>query len=347
MSPRNAGLDLVRAIAVLLVMVSHWANSVGGWYGVAAPQFVFDAGEVGVDLFFGLSGFLIGRILLDLVERGPTWRGLGIFLVRRWMRTLPLYYLWLAVLVAVWPPTAGHHVVRRMVLLLQNFAWPMPPHYFFAVSWSLAIEEWFYLGFGTALAVAAMCFGRRALWLVLTVFIAGPLALRMLVPSYHDWSNGLWHSVIFNIDAVAYGVVLAGIWRRAGGVLRHSVPALLLGLVLIAGAWSDLLVPGRLLPEMNNTAMVVGGVFCLPAAMRLRVIPSWPGWLVARISAQSYALYLTHETVLVDMAQSLYFRHLVARAVAVCIALVLPFVLAWLSGRFIETPILARRPQQA
>ncbi len=346
MSPRNAGLDLVRAIAVLLVMISHWANNIGAWYGVTAPLFVRDAGAVGVDLFFGLSGFLIGRILLDLVDRGPTWRAAGIFLLRRWMRTLPLYWLWLGVLILFLPPTAGHHVLRRMILLLQNFAWPMPPNFFFAVSWSLTIEEWFYLGFGIALVATAMLFGRRALWPVLLAFIAGPLTLRFLVPAYHHWSNGLWHSVVFSLDQVAYGVVLARIWPRAGWLRRHTAPALMLGLVLIAGAWSDLLIPSRLMPELSSTAMVVGGVLCLPAAMRLRVIPSWPGWLAARISAQSYALYLMHDTILVDIAQPLAFRHLIARPVAVAIALVLPFLLSWLSYRFIEAPLLALRPPQ-
>jgi peptidoglycan/LPS O-acetylase OafA/YrhL len=344
--PRNAGLDLVRAIAVLLVMASHWANNFGVWYGFHAPQFVFDAGEVGVDLFFALSGFLIGRILLELVDRGPSWRALGVFLVRRGMRTLPLYYLWLAVLVAVWPPTAGDHPLRRMILLLQNFAWPMPPNDFFAVSWSLTIEEWFYLGFGTCLVGAAMVLGRRALWPVLLVFIAGPLSLRFLVPGYHTWSNGLWHSVIFRIDSVAYGVVLAHIWRRAGGVLRHTTPALLLGLALIFGAWSDLLLPSHLLPELNDTAMVVGAVLCLPAALRLRTIRSWPGWLIARISAQSYGLYLMHLTILVDLAQGLYWRHLITRPVAVLVAVALPFVLSWASFVYLERPLLARRPAQ-
>jgi peptidoglycan/LPS O-acetylase OafA/YrhL len=346
MSPRNAGLDLVRAVAVLLVMVSHWANNLGAWYGVHAPQFVFDAGEVGVDLFFGLSGFLIGRILLDLLDRGPTWRALGVFLVRRWMRTLPLYWLWLGVLILLWPAATAHRVQLRMILLLQNFAWPMPGNFFFAVSWSLAVEEWFYLGFGIALVGAAISIGRRAIWPVLLAFIAGPLALRILVPAYRDWSNGLWHSVIYRLDSVAFGVVLAALWRRHGCLVRHPVPPLALGLLLIAGGWSGLLLPWRLVPALFDSVMVTGGVLCLPAAMRLQVIPSWPGWLVARISAQSYALYLTHETILVDLAQSLYFRHLVARPVAVCIALVLPFVLAWLSGRFIEAPILACRPQQ-
>ncbi len=344
---RNAGLDLVRAIAVLLVMVSHWANNIGAWYRVTAPQFVFDGGEVGVDLFFALSGFLIGRILLDLIDRGPTWRRLGIFLVRRWMRTLPLYWLWLGVLILVWPPTAGHHVLRRTILLLQNFAWPMPPNYFFAVSWSLTIEEWFYLGFGVALVGAAMVLRRRALWPVLLLFIAGPLALRIFVPAYHDWSNGLWHSVIYRIDSVAYGVMLAQVWRRQGWVFRHPIPPLILGVSLIAGTWSGRLLPWSLTPALLDTVFVVGAVLCLPAAMRLRTIPSWAGWLVTRISAQSYALYLMHETILVDFAQGLYFRHLIARPTAVAIAVALPFVLSWLSFSYVERPLLARRPAQS
>jgi peptidoglycan/LPS O-acetylase OafA/YrhL len=344
---RNFGLDLVRATAVLLVMVSHWANNIGYWYGVTAPDKIFFAGDVGVDLFFALSGLLIGRILLDMIERGPSWRALGIFLVRRWMRTLPLYWLWLAVLAIVWPPAAGLHVLPRMVLLLQNLAWPMPPGYFFAVSWSLTIEEWFYVGFAVSLVAATFILGRRvALWPVLLGFLAIPLALRILVPAYADWSNGLWHSVVYRLDCIAYGVLLAQAWRQKAWVFRHPAAPLVLGLLLIAGTWAGVLLPLRFVPALIDDALVIGAVLCLPAAMRLRHNSNWAARIITGISAQSYALYLIHLTILVDLAQGLYLHHRITRPEAVAISLGLPFLLSWLSFRFIESPLLALRPIQ-
>jgi peptidoglycan/LPS O-acetylase OafA/YrhL len=344
---RNFGLDLVRAIAVLLVMLSHWANNIGFWYGVTVPPKLFAAGDVGVDMFFALSGFLIGRILLDVIARGPSWRSLGIFLLRRWMRTLPLYWAWLAVLVLVWPPKEGHHVVRRMAVLMQNFAWPMPPRFFFAVSWSLTIEEWFYLGFGTALVGLAILSGRRAaVWVTLGAFIGVPLALRMVVPAYQDWSNGLWHADVFRLDSVAIGVVLAQFWRPGGLLFRHALPLLVIGVGLIIGTWADLLLPWRLVPALFDDTLVLGAVLCLPAAMRLPDTSSWAGWVVRRISAHSYALYIMHLTILVDLAQGLYLHQQISRPAAVIIAVGLPFLLAWLSYRCFESPILSLRPAQ-
>jgi peptidoglycan/LPS O-acetylase OafA/YrhL len=328
-------------------MVSHWANNIGYWYGVTAPDKIFFAGDVGVDLFFALSGLLIGRILLDLIDRGPSWRALGIFLVRRWMRTLPLYWLWLAVLAIAWPPGTGRHILPRMILLVQNLAWPMPPGYFFAVSWSLTIEEWFYVGFAVSLVAAACLIGRRlALWPVLLAFLAVPLALRVFVPAYPNWSNGLWHSVVFRLDSIAYGVLLAHAWRREGWVFRHPAPCLVVGLLLVAGTWAGVLLPWRLVPALLDDAVVIGAVLCLPAAMRLRHNSTWAAGIIVRISAQSYALYLIHLTILVDLAQGLYLHHRITRPEAVAISLGLPFVLSWLSFRFFESPLLALRPLQ-
>jgi len=346
-SPRNAGLDLVRAIAVLMVMVSHWANNMGYWYGVTAPRQVFSLGAIGVDLFFALSGFLIGRILLTMIDRGPTWGSLGVFLIRRWLRTLPLYWIWLAVIAVLWPPAAGYREVWMTALLLQNFAWPMPADYFFSVSWSLTVEEWFYIGFGVTLLSTAMIFGRRhALWPALLLFLGVPLALRIFVPAYASWSNGLWQTVVYRLDGIAYGILLAQLWRRNGWLFRHPTFSLALGLCLIFGDWAGVLLPQRLWPTLTDIIKIVGAVLCLPAAMRLRTIPSWQGWIIARLSAQSYALYLMHETILVDLAQGLYFRRVIDRPLAVIIAVVLPFVLSWLSFSYFEKPLLARRPPQ-
>ena len=51
---RSLGLDFLRAIAILMVLVSHWANNIGYWFQVQAPNEVFFGGDVGVGLFFAL-----------------------------------------------------------------------------------------------------------------------------------------------------------------------------------------------------------------------------------------------------------------------------------------------------
>ena len=71
---RNLGLDLVRSLAIVLVLLTHWGGAIAWSLGWTWPTSLIVAGFFGVELFFALSGFLIGQLLLELVERDP---GLG------------------------------------------------------------------------------------------------------------------------------------------------------------------------------------------------------------------------------------------------------------------------------
>jgi peptidoglycan/LPS O-acetylase OafA/YrhL len=88
---RSAGLDLMRAVAISLVLLDHFLPRLG----VATPEIFRFIGwsPIGVDLFFALSGFLIGRILLQLGSQISEPRALFGFWIRRWLRTLPVYYV--------------------------------------------------------------------------------------------------------------------------------------------------------------------------------------------------------------------------------------------------------------
>ena len=67
---RSFGLDLMRGAAVLLVFQAHLLGLAGSLYGFVPPQASGLGGWLGVDLFFGLSGFLIGHLLLDIARSG-------------------------------------------------------------------------------------------------------------------------------------------------------------------------------------------------------------------------------------------------------------------------------------
>ena len=348
---RSLGLDLMRAVAILLVLLSHYGNNLTAWFHRVPPSRLFFAGDLGVELFFALSGFLIGRILLGMAARGPTLRGFGIFLVRRWMRTLPLYFLWLGVLFIWFPP--AHDMAQhawRFFTMTQNLLQPMPRDYFFAVSWSLAVEEWFYLLFGAAFLFATRLLRRPtpALLLCLGVFMAGPLALRLAVLDFSAASIGPSQEVFFRIDEIAYGVLMAWLFTRRAVVFRRPLPALALGLGLIGAVWSQHLpLPAALLPALTYNATIIGCTLCLPAALRVGSAAAWFAAPVRRLSAQSYALYLMHVTVMFDLVQTHFWGPgRMAALPAAAIALVLPFVLSAASFRWFEAPILRRRPRE-
>ncbi|MFA5298283.1 MAG: acyltransferase [Lutibacter sp.] len=143
---RVFGLDLIRSIAIGLVVMSHATLLV--FPNSKNPIFIGIRilGAIGVDLFFVLSGFLIGGILLRHIELQKTrFEDLFSFWKRRWFRTLPNYFLvlFLNVLIFLF---LGDNLPKSILLyipFLQNFSTPHPD--FFTEAWSLSIEEYAYL----------------------------------------------------------------------------------------------------------------------------------------------------------------------------------------------------------
>jgi peptidoglycan/LPS O-acetylase OafA/YrhL len=226
---RVFGLDVLRAIAVLTVVDAHAAGAMGQYaQGNPLHQVIPD----GVELFFVLSGFLIGGILIKLYEREPQFNGRVVanFWTRRWFRTLPAYYLVLAGLVA-WPALRAWRsgvgtglppkpILVQYLVFLQNFNHGV--YDFFPETWSLAIEEWSYLLLPVLLivvtAVAPKTWPKqRVLLTVILLVIVGTNAGRLIqtirIPiTPQDPELGYRGIVLSRLDAIAYGVLAA--WIR-------------------------------------------------------------------------------------------------------------------------------------
>lgn len=347
-TPRNAGLDVVRSVAILMVLVSHCGAFFTLWYGVGFAWQLAVGGFYGVELFFVLSGLLIGRILIDLLDSGPGWRAWLVFMTRRWMRTLPLYFVWLAVLALLWRPPALGAILPWYVTMTQNLGWGMVSDWF-GVSWSLTVEEWFYLAFSALLFGAAALAGRRvALAGVLALFLVVPAVLRWRLAPSVSWDHVTQAAVIYRLDAIGFGVGVAWLSVRRARVLRHWGVLLVLGLLLIGAAWHAEL--DRLPQHVRQTFIFdwvsAGFALCLPAAMAAQ----WRGlrWLmpaVAALSRQSYAIYITHLSLLEFVG---YFKAMLNLPATLCVIVSVGAIygLSFASYRWFEAPILALRPRQ-
>ena len=356
---RSLGLDIVRSAAILMVLLSHCGDMFDLWTGTSPWFYRSVAGFYGVELFFVLSGYLIGQLLLDILAEPPSLRALGTFLVRRWMRTLPLYYLCLAVLALIWPPRfwEGNHAALWHDLpwfagLAQNLAWPMVDEWF-GVTWSLTVEEWFYLLFSVCLLASAALLGRRrAFWLTLGAFLLIPAALRWLAPLDADMDSAIRKIALYRLDAIGFGVLLAWMTARKMRLLEYKRTLLAAGLGLLAASWLggmhwlETLAGPRLWRVLLFDIASLSFALCLPAARALESA----GRLISRpfqaISAQSYSLYLIHLSVLEMMGGYRITQSLPATA-RLCLALSLMWGLSYLSYRTIEAPILRLRPPQA
>ncbi len=149
---RVFGLDCLRALAILSVLFAHGIGllypQMPAWFGLFGH-----GGFYGVELFFVLSGFLIGRILIRYDSNLGNQGTVAVFYIRRWFRTLPLFWLFVILNVLLEFQVKDHPVSLGEVLehgfFLRTFATYHPV--FFPESWSLAIEEWFYLLFPAAI----------------------------------------------------------------------------------------------------------------------------------------------------------------------------------------------------
>ena len=252
------------------------------------PDFrVLQLGGKGVDLFFVLSGWLLGRQLMREL-RDTNTIDLRRFWYRRWLRTLPAYFAVLALTFA-WQIAKGNYDLRFSYLFFgQTYLTDLP---YFGVSWSLCVEEHFYL----AVAPLLLIFWRwRAALVLLPVLLALPVVCRAA-----DWvvrDAGIETHARY--DPCAVGVLLAAIdatLPRLWALLRRFAP--LLALVGLAAAGRD--VACRLNPQWGLEdqgilawALIFGSWVLLAAAR-----PDWaagrlPG--VRYVAERSYAVYLLH-----------------------------------------------------
>src|SRR6476660_3401512 len=213
---RQPGLDLLRALAIIVVVVYH-----AGIMGFPMPGRVHRWGWIGVDLFFVLSGYLIGGQLLAALARGNEIH-LGRFFARRALRIMPAYFVILAIYFLL--PSLREYPdmsqpLWKFLLSVQNIA--LHGGTAFSHAWSLAVEDQFYL----ALPFLLLFLYRRprAAIIVPCLIVVGGIALRGFLAtqnpsidggvSFRGFQAWIYYPTWTRLDPLVYGVVLAAIER--------------------------------------------------------------------------------------------------------------------------------------
>ena len=229
---RFLALDGLRGIAVLLVVLAHGTQAPGAQPRLLAENFKF-SGELGVIVFFVLSGFLSTHLLLE--ERTRTGGiSLSRFYVRRALRILPLYFTVLGAYVFVLPlfdpgnfgsiyeadSLRDYYYLLAYPFFLQNYLVNDSDVHFWGIEvfWSLAVEEHFYL-FWPLLLVAL-----RGRWLIpslagimIVTFSLRALTRLEVLPSSNDGVEQMTHTAL---DGLAAGCIVACLYHWRPGVLR-------------------------------------------------------------------------------------------------------------------------------
>jgi len=238
------GLDGVRGIAILLVMLFHFASMKAA---TRFDEFFYTFtryGWSGVDLFFVLSGFLITGILVDAKGTEHYFRN---FYARRALRVFPLYYVFVAALLLLYPLIGGEKVAKEALVLQQNqwWVWTHMVNWLVARTgdfwtttplgtggfWSLSIEEQYYLVWPVVILLVPR---QHLLRLCLTLIALATGVRFAMVMLGASWA-AIFTVTFARLDSIAMGATIAMIARSPGGlsIVKHLAPAI--GTVALIG----------------------------------------------------------------------------------------------------------------
>jgi peptidoglycan/LPS O-acetylase OafA/YrhL len=334
-STRIPQLDAIRGVAILLVIL----HNESGQYPSLHLQRLFANGWMGVDLFFVLSGFLITGILADSKQSNGYFKK---FYARRCLRIWPLYYsviFFMFVVVPFLRPSDAHTLTENSSpwwaypLFLQNFLIPIPTDGTgpLGVTWSLAIEEQFYLVWPWVVRYSSHAQLRR---IAISVMCLSP-ALRFYL-SFHDVN--LYTNVFCRLDGLMAGALLALAVRS-----DSFLPA-----EFVRRAWIVLLIaiPLAFVLEAFSVRWIVYSLSAVASAslvyLALFSEQKWLRWALTNrfmvyTGTISYGLYLLHK-IPFDMAKAFHLD----RPPLVMLPLVLTacYVAAVLSWNLLERPFL-------
>jgi peptidoglycan/LPS O-acetylase OafA/YrhL len=336
---RLAELDGLRGLAALAVLIAHLYGEPG--HGLRA----LSLGWLGVSVFFALSGYLIGGILLDGLGTPGFFR---YFYSRRAARILPIYGVvvaltllaMLAVSGAPWSDVALHPATYLTFTSNIPMAFGQDGGHWLLPTWTVAVEEQFYLLLPLVIALVP----RRQLLRVLLALCAASLLYRAaLAPTHSEAASLLLPG---RGDTLLYGVIAAHL-QRVTDLSRRPAALRLVGLAALAGL-VVVLASGSLVLTVILSPALVGlatAFLILLAALGEQDLRITRGPVLAWFGTISYGLYLVHQPIN-GLLHGLILNGrpdvgTLAQIAVTTLAAGISIGVAWASWKWFEKPILA------
>ena len=324
-------------MSIVFVLAAHLVGT-RGFPLTANSTNVLALGELGVHVFFVISGFLITRLLLEEVARTGKI-SLGDFYFRRTMRIFPAYYVFLAVLAVL--ATYGFVQLAPGDMthaLTYTSNYDSARSWFIGHTWSLSVEEQFYLLWPALLVVAGR---RRALRFALITVAAVPLIRLGSWELLRASSDGIGHRFETVADAIAIGCVLAGTrdWLHQQPLYRRLLESpwfVVMPCLAVAGSLLYDHPVAHFLIGMSVMNVAIAAIldWCVMfESGRVGRVLNWAP--IAFLGTMSYSLYLWQQLFL-DRTSD-------AWPAAFPVNLALAFLAALASYRLIEQPTLRLR----
>jgi peptidoglycan/LPS O-acetylase OafA/YrhL len=355
---RVFGLDVLRAIAILLVLKGHAKLLAGDIFKNWVSIPLID----GVELFFVLSGFFIGGQILKSMQTSSdawSWNDTLFFLKRRWYRTLPNYYFILLIqLGIVWlgfSRDAFSSFHWNFLVFSQNLIHGFQG--FFWESWSLSVEEWFYFIFPFLLLMLNIFFSKKQSYLIAALFLLLlPLASRILKPfpagmDWYHWDVEWRKVILYRLDSIAFGLMAAYFFFYHQRLFsRYARLFFIVGIVLLVVDHFYMLdASGSYERVVSFTIKSLGVALLLPLLNSWKAAPlNLFGSAMVWISKRSYSMYLVNLGVVFSLLNHFMMSNDFSIAIIrYGLFWVITFVLAHLLYVHIEMPWMMKREKKS
>lgn len=345
---RTIELDFLRGIAIIAVMGYHFHTVATGFRVIPIIQYPFTHfGREGVNLFFTLSGFLVGGLLLR------QYASTGVidarrFIVRRIFKIWPAYYVLIA-----FHMVAGRHPLSTFAVQnlthLQNYLGTS-----ISQTWSLAVEEHFYL----LLPALLLLFARWKLRANAILAMLGLICLAVLIGRSIVVANGGLDAAFFQtqyrIDSLLAGVMLAAVYWMKPDLYRRLAQkkGMLLAIVGFLVAWLAFATRHDALDESIGYTIQSAGYVALIVLMLEHTGAMARIWLfraIAWVGVYSYGIYLWHSIafapadILIAKTSALGLPALVIWALALAFQIAIAISAGYITTRLVEFPFLLLR----
>jgi peptidoglycan/LPS O-acetylase OafA/YrhL len=297
-------LDALRSLAVALVIVAHFSAALskeGGSANWFAKLPIVSGGRIGVDLFFVLSGYLIGgQLWREFGTRGTV--SLGRFVTRRIFRIWPLYFFFYAFVTFVLNSGVSAWHGWSDLIFMTNYL----NHGIVMGSWSLCIEEQFYIAaplvvlIGSSYRLSMHAFGKILLSLLLLLPLLRALIWWKLTGDFQHRNNHVFASYIYqpihtHADGLVIGMLIAlyrclNEKRAVTGFFTSGYCILAAAIVFGIGH-----IVQREVFDFLGMSLIFGSMVQYCLSNRPKYLAFMNGWYFYVISRLSYGMYLNHE----------------------------------------------------
>ena len=349
---KSYGLDIIRIIAAFLVFIPHFILNFSN--NLTYNNIAYVISTIGVELFFCLSGYLICQQGLYITNSKKYFlKNTFIFIKRRVLRTWPAYFF--ALISYIFFYRFFENELIFYFFFLQNLFYPMVSNTFFSVSWSICVEELFYIIFPILLCAIVFTLRKikiqpKLLIIFTCLIIILVIFLTRINLNYNDWGSEIRRVSFFRIDAIAFGGLSYFFFQRYIDYKYLKLLVLSLGicslifihyyfvLYLENNSFENFIISSNLI-FYYIYFFCISLIFLLDKTVKINNI--FVKNLISELANWAYPLYLMH-ILIIDLIKSFNINSLIAN---IFLIFIINFLIAYIIRKYLELPFIKIRPK--